>query len=263
MKAGHHAVHDRARDLQAEARTGAGGRGRRAGVAETGRGRFQAPVRIWCRGRRSRRRRWITRPPPGTTRRPTCSRPRSTPRSRRSITAIPMSPRRSTASSARIWSRSANLVGASSPTQLATIVALDPIYVNFNVNEQDVLRIREEARRRGMTANDLRQLPVEVELQTESGFPHKGKLDYVSPTVNQSTGTLRGARRTAQCRPCVAAREFRSCPRSLRPAAERAAGSRCGAGQRSGRTLRAGGEQREYRRAAQGADRAAGRRICA
>src|SRR4029079_14297987 len=37
------------------------------------------------------------------------------------------------------------LVGVSSPTQLATIVAFDPIYVNFNVNEQDVLRIREEA----------------------------------------------------------------------------------------------------------------------
>ncbi|HYI27525.1 MAG TPA: efflux RND transporter periplasmic adaptor subunit [Bradyrhizobium sp.] len=83
-----------------------------------------------------------------------------------------------------------NLVGASSPTQLATIVALDPIYVNFNVNEQDVQRIRAEARQRGLTANDLRQLPVEVELQTESGFPHKGKLDYVSPSVNLSTGTL-------------------------------------------------------------------------
>ncbi len=41
------------------------------------------------------------------------------------------------------------LVGAASPTQLATIVQLDPIYVNFNVNEQDVLRIREEARQRG------------------------------------------------------------------------------------------------------------------
>ena len=82
------------------------------------------------------------------------------------------------------------LVGASSPTQLATIVALDPIYVNFNVNEQDVLRIREEARRRGLTVNEIRQLPVEVGLQTEEGYPHKGKLDYVSPTVNQSTGTL-------------------------------------------------------------------------
>jgi len=69
-------------------------------------------------------------------------------------------------------------------------VQLDPIYVNFNVNEQDVLRIREEARRRGITVSELRQLPVEVGLQTDSGFPHKGKLDYISPTLNQSTGTL-------------------------------------------------------------------------
>jgi RND family efflux transporter MFP subunit len=82
------------------------------------------------------------------------------------------------------------LVGAASPTQLATIVALDPIYVNFNVNEQDVLRIREEAKRRGMSVSELRQLPVEVALQTESGYPHKGKLDYISPSLNQSTGTL-------------------------------------------------------------------------
>ncbi|QHO73450.1 efflux transporter periplasmic adaptor subunit [Bradyrhizobium sp. CCBAU 051011] len=82
------------------------------------------------------------------------------------------------------------LVGASSPTQLATIVALEPIYVNFNVNEQDVLRIRAEARRRGLTPDDLRQLPVEVGLQTETGFPHKGKLDYAAATLNQATGTL-------------------------------------------------------------------------
>jgi RND family efflux transporter MFP subunit len=82
------------------------------------------------------------------------------------------------------------LVGAASPTQLATIVALDPIYVNFNVNEQDVLRVREGARRLGMTASELKSLPVEVGLQTESGYPHKGNLDYASPTINQSTGTL-------------------------------------------------------------------------
>jgi RND family efflux transporter MFP subunit len=53
------------------------------------------------------------------------------------------------------------LVGASSPTQLATIVALDPIWVNFNVNEQDVLRIRDGGPPARMTADDLRQLPVE------------------------------------------------------------------------------------------------------
>src|ERR1700726_1990061 len=82
------------------------------------------------------------------------------------------------------------LVGAATPTPLATIVALDPIYVNFNVNEQDVLRIRAEAKRRGLTAEDLKQLPIEVGLQTESGYPHTGKLDYAAPTINQSTGTL-------------------------------------------------------------------------
>ena len=82
------------------------------------------------------------------------------------------------------------LVGAASPTQLATIVQFDPIYVNFNVNEQDVLRIRAEAKRRGLTASDLAQFPIEVGLQTESDYPHKGKLDYAAPTINLSTGTL-------------------------------------------------------------------------
>jgi RND family efflux transporter MFP subunit len=82
------------------------------------------------------------------------------------------------------------LVGVASPTQLATIVQHDPIYVNFNVDEQQVLRIRAEAARKGLTSSDLKQTPIEVGLQTESGYPHKGKLDYAAPTINQSTGTL-------------------------------------------------------------------------
>ena len=61
--------------------------------------------------------------------------------------------------------------------------------MNFNVSEQDVLRVRAEAASAGSTA-DLKKLPIEVGLQTETGYPHKGKLDYVSPTLNQSTGTL-------------------------------------------------------------------------
>lgn len=82
------------------------------------------------------------------------------------------------------------LVGVASPTQLASIVAMDPIYVNFTVNEQDVLRIRAEAARRGLTASDLKQFPIQVGLQTEPGYPHEGHLDYVAPTLTQSTGTL-------------------------------------------------------------------------
>ena len=83
------------------------------------------------------------------------------------------------------------LVGAGSPpTTLATIVQLDPIWVNFNVSEKDVLDIRAEIARKGLTVEDLKKVPVEVELQTETGFPHKGTLDYSAPTLNQATGTL-------------------------------------------------------------------------
>jgi RND family efflux transporter MFP subunit len=82
-------------------------------------------------------------------------------------------------------------VGASnSPTKLATIVQLDPIWVNFNVSEQDVQRVRANLRARGLTPADLKQIPVEVGLQTETGYPHKGTLDYAAPTVDTSTGTL-------------------------------------------------------------------------
>jgi RND family efflux transporter MFP subunit len=73
---------------------------------------------------------------------------------------------------------------------LASIVQSDPIYANFNINEQDVLRIRAEIARRGLTPDDLRKVPVEIGLQSEAGYPHPGTLDYYSPTVNASTGTL-------------------------------------------------------------------------
>jgi RND family efflux transporter MFP subunit len=81
------------------------------------------------------------------------------------------------------------LVGTS-PTQLATIVQLDPIYVTFNISEQDVLRVRAEMRRQGLTPADLKKVPAEVGLQSETGYPHKGLLDYAAPTVNTATGTL-------------------------------------------------------------------------
>jgi multidrug efflux system membrane fusion protein len=82
------------------------------------------------------------------------------------------------------------LVGVTSPTKLATIVQLDPIYVTFNISEQDVLRIRDDLIKRGARLDDLSIIPVEVGLMTEEGFPHKGTLDYAAPNIDTSTGTL-------------------------------------------------------------------------
>ena len=80
--------------------------------------------------------------------------------------------------------------GTGAPTVLASIIQHEPIYVNFNVSEQDVLRVRAEMMRRGFKPEDLRTIPVEVGLQSETGYPHKGTLDYAAPSVNQGTGTL-------------------------------------------------------------------------
>jgi RND family efflux transporter MFP subunit len=81
------------------------------------------------------------------------------------------------------------LVGTS-PTLLAQIIQLDPIWVNFNVSEADVLRVRAEMRRQGLGPADLKKVPVEVGLQSETGYPHKGLLDYAAPNLNVATGTL-------------------------------------------------------------------------
>jgi RND family efflux transporter MFP subunit len=80
-----------------------------------------------------------------------------------------------------------DLVG-SQPTKLATIVQMQPIYVTFNVSEQVVIRIRAQTGRQGVAA--LQTIPVEIGLQGETGYPHRGHMDYVAPTVDPSTGTL-------------------------------------------------------------------------
>jgi RND family efflux transporter MFP subunit len=82
------------------------------------------------------------------------------------------------------------LVGAGSATTLATIVQLNPIYVNFNVSEQDVLRIRANMAKQGLGPEDIKKMSVEVGVQNETGYPHQGKLDYANPGVNAATGTL-------------------------------------------------------------------------
>jgi len=83
------------------------------------------------------------------------------------------------------------LVGVTSPTQLATIVQIDPIWMTFNMSEQDVLRIRANMAKRHLTLqNNIDKVPCEIGLSIEQGYPHKGHLDYAAPEVDPSTGTL-------------------------------------------------------------------------
>jgi len=83
-------------------------------------------------------------------------------------------------------------VGSGSPTKLADIVQINPIYANFNLDEQQVLSIRERMRAHNVTLKDIGPVPISIGLQTEEGYPHEGTLNYVSPEIDSSTGTLAG-----------------------------------------------------------------------
>jgi multidrug efflux system membrane fusion protein len=83
-----------------------------------------------------------------------------------------------------------NLVGAGSPTQLATIEQLAPIYVYVNVDESDVLRVRATMRAAGQTVATMGPVTLGVGLQNETGYPHEATLDFIDSDIDQSTGTL-------------------------------------------------------------------------
>jgi len=84
------------------------------------------------------------------------------------------------------------LVGVSGPTKLATIIQTDPLYVYFTLSEPQILSIQRNLAKHGVAlrTTDLSNVPVEIGLQGEDGYPHKGHLDYASPQVDFATGTL-------------------------------------------------------------------------
>lgn len=73
------------------------------------------------------------------------------------------------------------------PTQLATIVSMNPVYVSVDVDERAILNYRREAQKQG---KKLEGTKLELALADEQGFPHSGHLDYVAPMENPTTGTI-------------------------------------------------------------------------
>ena len=85
------------------------------------------------------------------------------------------------------------VVGSSpmQPTVLVAIEAITPVYVNFNINMNDALTLREELKKLGEGDKKVvGTLPVFVGLSNETGFPHEGILDFVNNSLDTSTGTV-------------------------------------------------------------------------
>ncbi len=87
-----------------------------------------------------------------------------------------------------------NLVRADE-TVLTTIVALDPIYAIFGVDERLLKKVHDYVAKGMLKTDQKGQIPVLMGLTNEEGFPHPGIVNFVDNHLDTGTGTLqvRGA----------------------------------------------------------------------
>ncbi|MBC8460542.1 MAG: efflux RND transporter periplasmic adaptor subunit [Bacteroidales bacterium] len=92
--------------------------------------------------------------------------------------------------------RPGNLVGRSESTLLATISAVDPIYVNFQMNENNYLSImswvleNKEQLKGRKELQDNKTLPVYLTLSNKQTYPYPGTIDFIGREINPATGTI-------------------------------------------------------------------------
>ena len=82
-----------------------------------------------------------------------------------------------------------NLVQADS-TVLTKVVSVDPVYAYFNIDERTVQKYRDQIQNGQLQDPRVSSMPVYLQLEGETGFPHEGIIDFVDNTFNASTGTL-------------------------------------------------------------------------
>src|SRR6201998_1678767 len=76
---------------------------------------------------------------------------------------------------------------ASSPTTLlATLVSIDPIYLNFDMSEADYMKFQRERQSQTGPLADK----VKVALIDETGFSRQGTLDFVDNRLDRSSATI-------------------------------------------------------------------------
>lgn len=91
-----------------------------------------------------------------------------------------------------------NLVGENEPTLLATVTDYDPMYVYFNVNERELLRVmdlfRQRIKEKGVDvareSGRGADVPLFLGLANQKGYPLRGVVDYSEGSLDAGTGTL-------------------------------------------------------------------------
>lgn len=99
-----------------------------------------------------------------------------------------------------------NLVQADT-TLLTTVVSVDPMFVYFNADEETYLRVH-TAVRSGRLKLDKGKVDVWMEVAHETGFPHRGLIDFAENQLDAATGTIELRGSFANPKPPVGNREL-------------------------------------------------------
>jgi membrane fusion protein, multidrug efflux system len=81
---------------------------------------------------------------------------------------------------------SGSRAGNGPTTLLATLVSLNPIYLNFDMSEADYMAfLRERQKQKGSLADK-----VDASLSDETNFSRQGTLNFIDNTLDRSSGTI-------------------------------------------------------------------------
>jgi RND family efflux transporter MFP subunit len=84
-----------------------------------------------------------------------------------------------------------DFVGQDGPTLLTTIVRVDEMFVYFDAPEGDLTAFQRSLMTTPGPEPTSRQIPVEIGVAGEDGYPHTGRIDFRENRVDTASGTVR------------------------------------------------------------------------
>jgi RND family efflux transporter MFP subunit len=77
-------------------------------------------------------------------------------------------------------------------TMLTTIASQDPIHVYFDIDEQQLLKYESLRKTGNDAAPGKNKNAIYLGLNSETDFPHQGRVDFIDNRLDARTGTIRG-----------------------------------------------------------------------
>jgi RND family efflux transporter MFP subunit len=79
---------------------------------------------------------------------------------------------------------------AGSASLLTTVVSVNPVYVNADIDEETLLKFNKLVDKKKLGVTDGGKIPVEMQLADETNFPHQGYIESFDNRLDPNTGSI-------------------------------------------------------------------------